>query len=392
MIALSWLTDAENLTTKWQKRAIYVNNRIDNVVKLCSSIHEIRFAHVGAEQNSADYVTRCVSSSVLRKTTYYTGPTFLGETQDLHDWLIVPNPSLENDPEMAKFTVNAIDSVSCNGLSDLVNVAHFSSFRRAVRVLQLIRRFILKLKTKLLLKSSEKYSHFSTPNSNTFADCEMLLIKLDQMKSFPDVHTFMSHRKVVRKKVPGLISRFNLFLDPGDQLIKVKSKMGTLYSTHIAKYPILLDNKSEVVSAMIMDIHKRCAHGGIYQVLNLIRKKYFILKAFSAVKSILKECTHCKRFNSRATKVNANDYKDFLVEQKQHLYSTCYVDYFGPFTTLMGKESIKTYCVLFKCIWSKSLNVEVVFSGHKGFFIGFPKPCVPVRSTNFIICRSRQHI
>jgi hypothetical protein len=59
-----------------------------------------------------------------------------------------------------------------------------------------------------------------------------------------------------------------------------------------------------------------------------------------------------------------------MVNTNQRLFSTVFIDYAGPFMCHFGKEKQKTYIVLFKCWWSKAINMVVVDSANAGGFIG----------------------
>ncbi len=372
-VALSWLHKSEILLTKMQKRSIYVNNRLQSVVKMCGEVHSIGFSHIGTTMNSADFLTRSFSQKRLSNTNFITGPSILKEKLDEIDWITVPNPHIENDPELPQFAISSIDQVRkmSNEVSELIDISRFSSLILAIKTVRIVKRFITKLKTKLYLKDTQKYAHLEPKYSfDSFADCKRLLIREDQRREFPELIKFFNTKQNVKRKIPSLVSQMNLVLD--DQLIKVKSKMGKSLSNTVNKFPLLLSNKSQFMKLAVLSCHKQHNHSGIYYILNQLRREYFILKAFSAVKQVVKQCVHCKRHNSRSVKVNANEYRSFMVNTKQRLFDTVFIDYAGPIMTKMNGKSQKTYLVIFKCFWSKAINVEVVTSmDTKGFLLAF---------------------
>ena len=102
-IALNWIMKAEYMSNKTQTRSVFVNNRIDNLARLCREMHEVRFAHIGTQSNSADLATRIVSSKTVKKSSFLSGPKFLHEDLTMYECVTVPNPNVENDPELPKF-------------------------------------------------------------------------------------------------------------------------------------------------------------------------------------------------------------------------------------------------------------------------------------------------
>ena len=176
----------------------------------------------------------------------------------------------------------------------------------------------------------------------------------------------------MKVRIPELVNRMNIVLDSGDGLLKVKSKMGKLTKGKISRTPILLIKRSPYTRALTWDFHVKYNHSGTYYLLQKLKQQYFILKAFSAVKEVIGKCFHCNRFNSRPLKVNTNDYKEWLANPRQRFFLHCFVDYFGPYFTMYGKEKVKTFCVIFKYIWSKMVNVEIVTRAvANNFFIAF---------------------
>ena len=195
------------------------------------------------------------------------------------------------------------------------------------------------------------------------------MLKDDQRSQFAEIFEYLESDCKVKMKIPELVSRMNVVLDSSDGLLKVKSKMGKLTKGKISKTPILLKKGSPYTRNLILDLHVRYNHSGTYYLLHKIKPQYFIVKAFSAVKEVISKCYHCKRFNSRPVKVNANDYKEWHANPVQKFFSHCFVDYFGPYFTWYGSEKVKTYCVIFKCIWSKMVNVEIVTCADANNFL-----------------------
>ena len=83
-------------------------------------------------------------------------------------------------------------------------------------------------------------------------------------------------------------------------------------------------------------------------------------KNFSTVKKVTKSCYLCKRFNARNIKVNTNDYKEWFVTTNRRLYDKCFIDVIGPYFAKYGNEKRKIWILIFKCTWSKSVNLEVM--------------------------------
>ncbi len=373
-VALSWINKSENMLDKMQKRTVVVNNRINHVVSMCKEIHTVEFSHIGTHFNSADFLTRELSPKRLANTSFITGPSILNTNLNEIDWIVIPNPRTNNDPVLARFALSVGTEMKQNfQVSKLIDLSRFSCLKKATKTMFFVKQFIANIKLKLVLKDSQKFSHFKiTGDNNSYKECERVLLLVDQQKEFPELFEYFATKQNVINKIPPLVAQMNLVLDKNDGLIRVKNKLGKLIDNGIDKFPILLSKNSLFMKLIVLDFHLSFSHAGTYYILNQLRRRFFILKAYSSVKKIINSCIHCRRFNNRGIKVNANDYPSFMVNTGQKLFETVFIDYAGPYITKLGKERTKTYLVLFKCFFSKSINVQIVTSADiKGFLRAF---------------------
>lgn len=365
-IALNWLVKAEYAKSKMQTRSAYVNNHIEKVVANCREVHPVKFCHVGSQENSADIVSRLVSPRKLKSTCLVTGPSFLQSMEDF-EWVTVPNHDADNSLELPKFAMNKVEIEvnSSNAVSNIINLDKFSSLHKAVKVLQLVKKYI----NKLTLKVNQNKGSNRVCMDESYVGCETEILRCDQRNTFPEIFRYFESSNKAKKDIPDLVNKLNIFLDPEIKVLKVKSKMGKMVKGRISNTPILLSKSSRFSFLLISDYHRKFNHSGIYYVLHKLKPKYFLLKAYSAVKRVLNECYHCRRFNARPIKVNANDYKEWNINPEKRFFSHCFVDYFGPYFTRYGSEKVKTYGVIFKCVWSKMINVEIVTCADASNFL-----------------------
>ena len=95
LVSLSWLDTDVNKFAKQQKRTIFVQNRIDQIKRLCK-IKEITFKFISGVENPADYISRCISYKKLINTNYISGPPIdklLNEDSNIMK-VTIPNPLL----------------------------------------------------------------------------------------------------------------------------------------------------------------------------------------------------------------------------------------------------------------------------------------------------------
>lgn len=69
-----------------------------------------------------------------------------------------------------------------------------------------------------------------------------------------------------------------------------------------AKHPLILCKGQHVSTLIIKHIDCKIGHGGRAHTLPMVRKRFWITKANSAVRMVIAECSFCRRYNGRATK------------------------------------------------------------------------------------------
>ena len=349
MVSLSWLYSACHKIDKMQKVAAFVKNRLTKICALCEE-KPVEFSHVPGSKNSADCLTRCLSYKQLMQTNYFTGP-------DMNN--------TDNDFAGMKFEIPAAEHVDVN-----INVAvarapeytgidptRFANFNKLFRAQKYVFLFINELKRKSNEKRSKKFhvSDESELNSKTWD----ALIKADQEANYHDVTEFFRVVKLTpNKSVPPIVTQLNVYMDTCG-ILRVQSKFDR-WSDH-KKYtnPILLSKTSPLTVLIIADIHRRKGHTGCYNVLNELRRTFFLPHHFSVVKKVLRKCVHCRRVNSRTIRTTQNKYRDFRVSPPNIPYRYIFLDHFGPYWVKLGGTRSKVWVLCICCLWSRAINLKL---------------------------------
>ena len=77
------------------------------------------------------------------------------------------------------------------------------------------------------------------------------------------------------------------------------------------------------------------------------------------VKSVLKDCTLCKRLNARPVKLNQSPYRDFRINPKKVPFNYLFLDFLGPYNIKRNGERDKAYILCLTCLWSRAVNLVV---------------------------------
>ena len=342
MISLSWLAAKVNKTSKVERKGTIINNKLNNIIKLCET-HKVVFHHVKGLNNPADMVTRCVSHKVLQKTNYFKGPN-LSQSEETIAFEIPFNIHFN-------FQVNVISS---NQLEPVIALNRFSSIEKMCRVTHYVRKYIYILKLKVKSKNPSLFP--SMDMKFEYKDSCSLVFKRAQQINFADTYDYLLNP--LAGKSSNLANQLNLFLD-SDGLIRVKSKFSKLKSNFNEKFPILLSKDCLFTKNLIFETHIKAKHAGIYKLLAILKKEFYIPSAYVTVKKCLKSCLICKRLYGRVIKINQNDYTEFRISPKEIFYREVALDHIGPFSVKVNNVNVKVYILIITCMWSRAVNLLI---------------------------------
>ena len=255
-------------------------------------------------------MTRPVSSKILAKTNFLSGLSFLELSElNVEDNLTFTVPSV-------KAPVSYSNTSQVSGSEDRDNICtiifdpeRISKLERVVSVFSNVLKFINRLKATSNRKKGSDYKIVDDSSlPQTALNC---LIRQDQNSHFLEIVNYLASGPTAVKSIPSLVSQLNLFVD-SEGILRVKCKLRSWGK--LVNFPILLSKQSYVAKLLIVKIHENLAHGGVYSVLANLRKSYWIPSYFTVVKRVLRDCVHCKRFNSRSIKLNQSPYRDFRLE------------------------------------------------------------------------------
>ena len=246
----------------------------------------------------------------------------------------------------------------------LVDHLKFSTFAS----LQGVYRRVLTFVNKLKLAVSQKRNETSTSVPyEVEKDSSILLIRAEQSKYFPEALAYLHSGARGLRDMPQIVGQLNLFLDR-DGLLRIGGKM-TRKNCKEPYFPILLPKDSHVTKLIILDMHSKLRHSGIYAVLNGLRKLFWVPKCFSVVKSTLKACIHCRRFNSRTIKLNQSPYQSIRLHPNEVPFRHIFCDYFGPYYVQYSGSKIKVWILCVCCVYTRAINLRVCLDMTTGEFL-----------------------
>ena len=399
LVCLHWLASHVNKFGKLRNLSIFVKNRLENIVKLCEE-YPVSFHFCEGHENPADPITRSLSYKQLQKSNYLSGPDWYDSTNkqcgDLE--VIIPNPLISSEDmplEHDSCQLHIVADSDDLRQSHLFSLESCSKFTFVIGVYRRILQFVNVLKIRLRNKFPTRFSHFKVLDERELIlEANRSAIRNDQKEHFPEIFSYYSHKSKRVKDMPNLISQLNVFLDENG-ILRVKSKVNRWKDKE--KYtlaPILLARESRLTRLVILHMHIKNSHAGVYSVLSELRKTFWIPKYFSVVKKELRKCVNCRRFNRRTVKLNQSPYRDFRLDPPNIPYRSIFLDYLGPYYVKINNVKTKVWLLCITCLWSRAINLKICIDLTVPTFLrafqlhvweyGFPKNCFSDMGTQII--------
>lgn len=197
---------------------------------------------------------------------------------------------------------------------------------------------------------------------------ELFLIKASQSKAFPEETEALatkSHQengivgRSVKRTSP--IHRLKPIGDD-DGVLRVGGRLHQAELPYDVRHPVLLPKKAHLTDLVIRHFHQRTGHQGRARTHAEIRSSgYWIVNGSSLIGYHISKCVTCRKLRaSPQQKVMAELPTDRFEQVPPFTFSA--VDYFGPFYIKEGRKEMKRYGVLFTCMASRAIHLEIATS------------------------------
>ena len=276
-----------------------------------------QWRYVSTEANPADDASRGLAiDSLIKKNRWIRGPDFLWEQESR--WPAQPITVREisdDDPEIKRetHTFFTASDAGTNSMNKLLE--KFSSWSRLKKIMAWILRYRdglrascerRKRESSLALKSTVGRESESI-NVDEINRAEKEVLKFVQRQSFEEEMSRLEEKgegsgdnsSKSNKEKESLVKKtsaiYKLAPMKIDGLLYVGGRLTQASIPNAAKHQIILPKKHHVVDLIVRHYHLKSGHSGLEHVLSLIRQRFWILKARTAVKSVLRGCFDCKR-------------------------------------------------------------------------------------------------
>lgn len=285
-----------------------------------------------------------------------------------------------DDLEVKKLlSVNAT-LIDTNATSHLIN--HFSDWQK----LKIVAAWFIKLKETLHKLSRRRIELLPVNTSATGAapvnvhqeiqafaaslgnqnvsledlrEAEISIIAFCRRERFPMEFVALSSGKT---EVPrsNCILKLGPFLD--GKVVRVGGRLSEAAIPENIKHPLLLAKDQHITDLLLCHFHLQLGHGGRNHVLSTARRRYWITNG-PAVRKIIARCFFCRLHRGKAGEQKMADLSEERVIPDLPPFTNVGVDYFVDVVDVRrGCSIVKRYGVVFICMTSRAVHLEVAYS------------------------------
>ena len=186
-------------------------------------------------------------------------------------------------------------------------------------------------------------------------EAEDAIISYVQRKEFPNEFS-------VLKKGNNMSKSSSVYrLDPKleDGVLRVGGRLHRAALPELAKHPAILPNKHHVTSIILQHIHETKGHSGRNHMLACLRQRFWVIGANSAARRIISRCVVCKRQRGKVQQQKMANLPESRVKPNDPPFTKVGMDYFGPFLVKRGRSEVKRYGVIFTCLSTRAVHLEM---------------------------------
>lgn len=303
---------------------------------------------VPTKMNVADLATRASTSDLSPESVWFLGPSFL--KKDSSQWPVekCSDSQLEDDEvEIVKTIIKPRKDVRY----PLPDVKRFSKWWRLLRATAQVRN----IANFWLQKVRDRLNHNSVkrvlPSLTVEHICEAESEWYKEAQS--EYHGLSLTDK--KSRVYGLSPFYDY-----EGVLRMNSRLTN--SEFPGKFPIILPPKHKVTRLLIMESHERHLHCGREQVLNDLRLRFYIPQMRAAVRKTWHDCQYCRNRRAQVSIPEMAPLPEARVSEHLHAFTHTGMDYFGPLYVTVGRHREKRWGVIFTCMASRAVHLEIAYS------------------------------
>jgi len=234
----------------------------------------------------------------------------------------------------------------------LPNPERFSSWSKLIRTTAWMLRFLTNCKS-----GSKQVGVLSVCE---LEQAELLWCQTVQKESYPQETKSLKANREIDKC--SSIYTLNPQIDQHG-LLRVNGRLRNAKTIpDFTKQPVILDSHHHYTRLLLNHFHLIANHNGMETVANEIRQRFWIPKLRMALRSVWSNCRFCSNKRAKPATPMMGDLPPARLNKNVRPFTSVGMDYFGPISIKFGKKIEKRYGVLFTCMSTRAINLELALS------------------------------
>ncbi|KAL1272022.1 hypothetical protein QQF64_031038 [Cirrhinus molitorella] len=199
------------------------------------------------------------------------------------------------------------------------------------------------------------------PSAADYQAAEMLLLQKSQIDSFPEEYKLLKAKRPIPSN--SRLLTLSPEYDESSQIIRVGGRLRRAEGLETsAIHPIVLDPHHTVTKLLIKDYDSKLCHPGPERIFAEIRRNFWVLRGREAIRRQQHLCRECKKWKAKPVIPKMADLPPARLRlQKPPFYSTG-MDCFGPFQIKIGRRCEKRWGIIFKCLTTRCVHLDLLTS------------------------------
>ena len=262
-----------------------------------------KWNHCPGVLNPADLATRGVPAVQLNKNMlWWTGPDFIKSR-------VIACEESSNESPLEKevleeeikpptkithiFVLPQEEIVTpYQSLEAVMDCKNFSNLQHLIRVTCYVFRFIRNVKCRAK-ENVDVLPANRILTTEEIVNAKNRWIRTVQLSEFAKKFENISARIVLN-----YIRQFGLYIDQWG-ILRCKGRIGNANIPSETANPVLLPTHHHLTTLVIKEVHAKTMHGGVASTLTAIRDNYWIPRGREIVKSVVRRCIVCTRYNAK---------------------------------------------------------------------------------------------
>ncbi|GFR28152.1 integrase catalytic domain-containing protein [Trichonephila clavata] len=264
----------------------YIKNRVQEIQLLSDPS---QWGHCPGKDNPADLISRGTSAVKLAQNElWWHGPPWLKLEPD--HW---PNHQRDIlDSELCSEELEYRSSVHVavtQQRESLVDINRFSSLKKLLKVTAWVFRFVNN--ARIVNKSMNFYI-----TADEIQNAEYFWLKYVQYEFYSAEILTLKRNEQLRcsSEIKSLVPYLG-----EDNLLRITGRLLEADLCFGEKHPVILPRHCKFTELLVIREHERIGHCGVSATLTQLRKNYWIPKGRQLVKTIIRICLICKKYNAK---------------------------------------------------------------------------------------------